>query len=61
VDDLRYLHTLRKAIVKAMESGDDALRETAGEAGGFTETMDFHGDLDSLRDAMIERILGLMP
>ncbi|NLO04834.1 MAG: hypothetical protein GX131_03275, partial [candidate division WS1 bacterium] len=58
IDDLRYLGTLRNAIVEAREAGGDRAR-LADEAQQFVDAMDVTGDLYDLREAMIAWILRL--
>jgi hypothetical protein len=59
IDDLRYLATLRNAIVKAHEAGGDSARladeRTAVHRRRWTST----GDLYELRNTMIDWILRL--
>lgn len=57
VDDVRYLTTL-KALVEQGKT-DPAKRQVAAEAGKWLEAMDVGGDLDVLRERMVQWILRL--
>jgi hypothetical protein len=52
VDDVRYVTTLEEAIKKAPE----AKAETAKEAKAWLEALDPMGDLDEVRERMVEWI-----
>ncbi|MGI5819567.1 MAG: carbohydrate-binding family 9-like protein [Armatimonadota bacterium] len=58
IDDLRYLATLRRAIEKAHEAGGGRAR-LADRAQRFIDEMDVAGDLNELRNTMIDWILRL--
>ncbi len=58
MDDLRYLATLRKAIAEASR-GNEVPRIEAAKARSFMRELDIRGDLEEVRDAMIERIITL--
>ncbi|HUT26268.1 MAG TPA: carbohydrate-binding family 9-like protein [Sumerlaeia bacterium] len=60
IDDLRYLATLRKAVAEAEKSGDAAAKDAAAQARAFIAEMDVSGDLDAIRDEMIEWIRKLL-
>jgi hypothetical protein len=57
VDDVRYLTTLLKKIERA--KADDAKAALAKEAEAWVATMDTGGDLQALRQNMVEYILRL--
>ena len=60
LDDIRYATTLKLAIRRALQKGDQGLRRTAEEAAKWLEQTDMtSADLSEVRGRMIDYILKL--
>jgi len=59
IDDIRYATTLTLEISAAQASGDPVKVQLANEAAAYLESIDGTGNLDLVRQRIVEYILGL--